>query len=121
MKIKSLLALPLILLGQACATPDPKPAPQPAILSDPDTNTMMMVRAALAKALGQKNIILGVGDYSNSSVISVMPPPPGSLEGNSPARPILFNLFMDEHGCFALRSGSEERIPLDGVNCEPFE
>lgn len=91
----------------------------PAVLADNTPETLQALKDGLASAMGRAQIVLGAGDPTTSSRITVLPRPLTDLETNSPATPILFQLFKKGDGCFAVREGTEDLITLDGVTCIP--
>ena len=91
----------------------------PAVLIDSEPETLDALKAALSGAMQRAQIELGAGDPSQQSMVSVLPPPPTDLEGNSTARPTTFNLYIRGDSCFAVRDGSDEEIVLDNVACRP--
>lgn len=96
-----------------------QPNPKPAVLVKADAATMDRLKAALAKAMGRAQVELGPGDPTKSSEVSVLPRPPGPLEGSSPARPTIFRLELEGSACFVTRTDTGARENLDGVECRP--
>jgi hypothetical protein len=96
-------------------------AATPAVLTQADAATMARLKAALAKAMGRSPVELGPGDPTQSSVLSVLPLPPGPLEDRSLAKPTIFRLEIEGQTCLLVREGepgaSPARIPLEGVDC----
>ncbi|MBR9834300.1 MAG: hypothetical protein GYB42_03740 [Alphaproteobacteria bacterium] len=91
--------------------------PVPAVLQAGDEASLVALKARLAEALERSSVELGAGDVTASPVIAVLPPPPGPLEGNSPARPILFDIVTDGVDCFIVRQDTGEQFALEGVTC----
>jgi len=93
----------------------------PAVLTQADAATMARLKATLAKAMGRSPIELGPGDPTQSSVLSVLPLPPGPLEDRSLAKPTIFRLEIEGKTCMLVREGehgaSGARITLEGVAC----
>ncbi|ABI78157.1 putative lipoprotein [Hyphomonas neptunium ATCC 15444] len=96
----------------ACQT-----APQPAILTDPSPETVAAVTGVLAAAVDRAEIQLGPGDLTRDSVISVLPPRPGPMEGNSPAVPTIFDIVLMDGDCYVQERASGELFPLTGITC----
>lgn len=105
-------ALGLVLAG--CQTHGETSA---ALLERADAETLSRVKAVLADAMQKTSVELGPVDLSTSSVIPVLPPPLGPLQGNSPATPILFDLMTSGGDCVLVRRDSGESFALEGVNC----
>jgi hypothetical protein len=114
--------LPLGLLAAAlaasaaCATPAVE---RKATLARADEATMQALRAGLARALGRGEAVLGPGDLTQRSEVSVLPPPLGPNETRSLAAPTLFTLVLRGGRCMALRSDTGAAYPLPGVGCKP--
>jgi hypothetical protein len=100
------------VLAGACKT-----TAAPAVLTQADDATMGRLKAALAKAMGQAEVQLGPGDPTQSSVVSVLPLPPGPLEDRSLAKPTTFHLVIEDGACLLVRAETGERIKLEGVTC----
>ncbi len=92
-------------------------AAQPAVLTEAGAATMARVRAALEKEMGRAPIQLGPGDLAQSSVVSVLPLPPGRLEDRSLAKPTIFRLEIEDGACVLVRDDTRARIALEGVAC----
>ncbi|MDP3738892.1 MAG: hypothetical protein Q8R02_15970 [Hyphomonadaceae bacterium] len=91
----------------------------PAVLTQADEAAMGRLRAALAKAMGQAEVQLGPGDPSQTSVVSVLPLPPGPLEDRSLAKPTIFRLEIEGETCVLVREDTGARVTLEGVDCRP--
>src|SRR5262249_25600614 len=104
----SMLLGALILAG--CQT-----AAVPAVRDSADPAAMQRLQAALAKSMGRASVQLGPSDLTQSPVISVLPRPPGPLEGNSPAMPTMFRLELVDGACFVVREDGGARERVDGV------
>src|SRR5262245_48532890 len=89
----------------------------PAVLTKADPPAMERLKAAPANALGRAPIELGPGDPTQTSLISVLPPPPGPQEDRSLALPTNFRLELEKGACVAVREDNAARYPLDGVEC----
>jgi hypothetical protein len=89
----------------------------PAVLTQADEAAMGRIKAALAKEMGRSDIQLGPGDPTQTSVLSVLPLPPGPLEDRSLAKPTIFRLEIEGKTCVLVREDTGARIPLDGVDC----
>jgi hypothetical protein len=101
------------LLAGACQTA----VAAPAVLTHADPATMSRLRATLAQAVGRAQVELGPGDPTQSSVLSVLPPPPGPLEGRSLAKPTIFRLEIEGETCVLVRADTGAHIRLAGVDC----
>lgn len=111
-----ILSVSLLAGLAACET-----APQPAVLIDTSPETMAAVTGVLAAAMDRAQIELGAGDLTKDSVISVLPPRPGPLEGSSPAVPTLFDILLLDGDCYVQERASGEMFPLTGIECRPAE
>jgi hypothetical protein len=102
------------VLASACQSAS---ASVPAVLMHADEGTMHRLKSTLAKAVGRAQVELGPGDPTQSSVLSVLPVPPGPLEDRSLAKPLLFRLEIVGATCSLVREESGARITLEGVDC----
>ena len=93
-------------------------SPQPATLTDASPETVAAVTGVLAAAVDRAEIQLGPGDMTTDSVISVLPPRPGPLEGNSPAVPTIFDIVLMDGDCYVQERESGEMFPLTGIGCK---
>lgn len=91
--------------------------PVPAVLVDDSDQNIEALKQALSEALNRAQIDFGAGDPTVTPSVSVLPPPPTSLEANSPVLPTRFSLFIRDGSCIAVQDGAEIEIPLDGVSC----
>jgi len=91
----------------------------PATLTDSNADTLSALKSALGGAINRANIDLGAGDLTETSIVTVLPPPLTEHETRSPATPIVFNLYMKNGACFAVQYGTETEIPLPDVPCKP--
>ena len=92
----------------------------PAVLADDSAESLSALKAGLATALNRAHIELGAGDPTTVSSVSVLPPRPTDLETRSPAMPEIFNLFVQDGRCYAIRDGSDTEVPLPDVTCHPL-
>lgn len=90
---------------------------QLAVLDSADAETVETLKAALADAVGRANIELGPGDLTQSSTISVLPPPLGEFETHSLAKPTLFDLSKKGKTCLLTRQDTGDVFALEGVSC----
>jgi len=107
-----------LTLGAILAACASSPDPTPAVLVSADAETMSRVKATLSEATGRARIRLGAGDPTQSSVLSVLPPGPTRLEGNSPALPEVFGIVRTANGCALQRMKDGALFRLDGVACK---
>ena len=117
MTIRRSVALLLTAVLAAACQSAAEPEPAPAVLMHADPGTMIRLRSTLAKAVGRSQVELGPGDPTQSSVLSVLPVPPGPLEDRSLAKPTLFRLEILGGVCALVREDTGARIPLKGVDC----
>lgn len=95
--------------------------PQLATLTDGSPETIEALSLVLASAAGRARVQLGPGDVTKQPTVSVLPPPPGPLEGNSPAMPALFDIVLMDGDCYLRAQDGEEMFLLTGLGCVPFE
>lgn len=114
---KAVSMLASLLAAGACQTPA---ASTPAALTATDAETMAVLKATLADAMGRAQIDLGPEDLTAMSSISVLPPPAGPAEDRSLARPTQFDLMMKADTCYAVRRDTGEEYALTGVSCRPL-
>ncbi len=93
----------------------------PAVLVSSDDQTLAELKSALAEAMGTTRVEIGPGDLTQQSVISVLPPRLGPLEGHSVAKPTQFNLMKTGSKCYAVRRGTGEAYELSGVTCRALD
>lgn len=104
-----------LLLLSACQTSSVR---EPATLVSADEMTLARIKEVLAGAVGRADIHLGAGDLTASSTITVLPPPPGPNETNSPAMPVSFDLETNGRDCFLVQRDSGKSYRLHDVPCE---
>ncbi|WP_375206448.1 hypothetical protein [Hyphococcus sp.] len=114
MRANLLMILAAAALSGGCQTVSTK---TPAVLTQDDAQTLDQVKSVLAAALGRASIDLGPGDLTESSVISVLPPPLASREDRSLARPVIFDIMMSGKACYAVRRDTGDAYEL-GVPCK---
>ena len=102
----------------ACRTPN-APALRPALLADASPATLQTLDRVLFEATRTGPAKRGPGDPTRDSVVTVLPPPPGPYEGNSPAMPRYFDIVTDGSACYLRdrKTGEDHRLP--GVACRP--
>ena len=91
----------------------------PATLVNPDEATLSNVKQVLSEALDRAQIRLGPGDLANTTTLSVLPPPLGEHETNSPARPSLFDILTNGKDCYLVSQDTGDSYRLDGISCQP--
>ena len=97
-----------------CQTPPPS---GPAVLASLEEPALETLRQTLATAVGRPNARLGMTD-ATSSVVSLLPPAPTVLEGNSPAMPVLFDLSFEGGACLAVLRDGDVRVRLPDGTCK---
>ena len=110
-------ALALLLSLTACQT---LPAGGTATVDMSDAQTRAVVMSVLAGAMHRAQVTLGPTD-AHTAVITVLPPPPGPLEGNSPALPVRFDIAQQNGRCVVVRHDTGEAFVLPGVACKVGE
>lgn len=89
----------------------------PAVLADGSETTLETLKTQLRTALGKDDYRLGADDLTETSTISMMPPPLGPNETHSTVMPIRLELMLDGDTCYAVRSDTGEKIALEGITC----
>lgn len=110
------LILSLASSAAACQT-TADTAVKAAVLLEPNEQTRTLLENAIAEVIGPGRVTLGPVDLTRDSLISVLPPPPGPYEGNSPAMPRYFELVTDGKECFLRERGKDELRALPGTTC----
>jgi hypothetical protein len=106
----------VVLGSAACQTTAQIPV-RAAVLLDDSQQAIVAIQSTLEPVLQQGRVNLGPSDLTRDSVITVLPPPPGPYEGNSPAMPRYFELVTDGKHCFLRERGERALHSLAGVNC----
>jgi hypothetical protein len=101
----------------ACQTVG-RAAVQPAVLLEEQASTLETIKQTLTGLTQQGRVTLGPGDLTRNSLITVLPPPPGPYEGNSPSMPIYFELVTDGERCYLRERGKDVLHRLPGVSCK---
>lgn len=91
--------------------------PTPALLMPGDSVAMQRLMSELAGEMQRSSIRLGPSDPTQTSVISVLPLPPGPLEDRSLVLPTIFHLEWDGSTCWLVRDETGSRRELKGVSC----
>lgn len=107
-----ILSVSLLVGVSAC-----QGTPKPAVLTDASPETMATVTGVLAAAVDRAQIELGAGDPTRDTFVSVLPPPPGPMEGNSPALPAVFDIILMDGDCYVQDRTTGTMYPLTGVEC----
>ena len=107
----------LVLVATLVGACQSSSAAAPAVLVDAEAAAMEQVKASVAKAIGRAQVELGPGDLTQSSVVSVLPPAPGPLEGRSLAKPMIFRLEIEGGHCSLVREETNVRVTLGGLIC----
>lgn len=89
----------------------------PAVLTHGDEASINRLKATLAKAMSQTQVQLGPGDPTQTSVLSVLPLPPGPLEDRSLAKPTIFRIEIEGKTCSLVREDTGDRVNLEEVAC----
>ncbi|MEO1135165.1 MAG: hypothetical protein AAFW68_00980 [Pseudomonadota bacterium] len=117
----ALITTAAALIGgcQTTGASQPRERDITAVLQSDDPQNIAALKAVLAQAVGRARIELGPGDLTQTSTISVLPPPLGPNETRSPARPTQFDLVIDRGQCFVIRREDGARFAAEGVGCRP--
>lgn len=101
----------------ACQLPDMGQSGEPAVLTLADEGVLVEVKSVLADALGRAAVTLGPGDLTKVSIITVLPPRLGPLEGRSTTTPILFDVMIAGSHCFVVRRDTGDEYALPNIGC----
>ena len=93
------------------------PAAVPASLIDGSTETIETLKTQIAAALGRDHVTLGQADLTQSSTVTIVPPPLGPMEKNSTAMPIRFDLFIEGDIYYAINRATGEKTELIDIPC----
>ncbi|MCF6329753.1 MAG: hypothetical protein L3J02_08145 [Henriciella sp.] len=93
----------------------------PAVLISSDEQTLTALKSELAEAMGVASVELGPNDLTQGSVISVLPPRLGPLEGHSMAKPTQFDLMKTNSNCYIVRRGTGDVYRLSGLTCRGLQ
>lgn len=113
MRLSLLIAASAALLGGCQHTP----VETPAVLTDASDANISALKSALSEALGRSRVELGAGDPTVEPQVAILPPPLGTHEDRSPAKPSLFNLLMRDGICIAVETDTRAETVLTGVTC----
>ena len=111
-----LLALLALYHLAACQMTQPA---VPAVMTDTSETSMAALKSTLGTAMQTASVNLGPGDLTQTSTITVLPPRPGPLEGNSPALPVQFTLMIENGDCILVRADTGESYAHSAVPCKP--
>ncbi len=115
MRTFSLLAcLSIASLGACVSQPEP---PTPATLTDTSDENIVALTSALAIAMGRANIKLGAMKDAPATQVTVLPPPRGKYEMNSPALPTHFDILTNGRECWLIQQETGERFEAPGLKC----
>jgi hypothetical protein len=106
-----------VVLGSAACQTTAQVSVRAALLLDDNERDIAAIQETLEGVIRRGRISLGPSDLTRDSVITVLPPPPGPYEGNSPAMPRYFELVTDGKHCFLRERGERALHSLAGVNC----
>lgn len=111
----------LSLLGSLLCACQSSGAQTPAVLAAADAQTMAAVKSVLAEAMDRAGVELGPGNPTQTSTISVLPPPLSPHEDRSTASPTQFDIVLKGSNCFVIRRDTGEEFELKGVSCRPAD
>lgn len=106
-----------LALGSAACQTTAQVSVRAAVLLDDNERAIKAIQSTLESVIQQGRVNLGPSELTRDSVITVLPPPPGPYEGNSPAMPRYFELVTDGQSCFLRERDARELHALPGVNC----
>ena len=87
------------------------------ITAEPENREAL--KSGLADAMGVRRIKLGPSDPSREPYAAVLPPALGPYEGASPAVPTVFDLYVEDGRCVAVRRDTGDAHALPDVRCFP--
>ena len=117
---------PLILAAASClpgCSTVPSGQLAPAVLASADESSLAVVKTTIAQMMNKNSVKLGTNDYAKSSTISVLPdrltaPAGAPFTQHDFALPIQFDIMSDGTYCYIVKKGTEDYIPLEGVDCQ---
>lgn len=112
---------PLFILAALMCACQSNGAQTPAVLAAADAETMAAVKSVLAEAMDRAGVELGPGNPTQTSTISVLPPPLSPHEDRSTASPTQFDIVLKGSNCFVIRRDTGEEFELKGVSCKPAD
>ncbi|MEL7481087.1 MAG: hypothetical protein AAGJ29_05970 [Pseudomonadota bacterium] len=121
MRLIIALTLTATIISTGCVRGERALEPVPARLVLAEQVEVEKLKSALGDALGRAAIHLGPDDLSTSTQITVLPPRLTDFETRSPAKPIIFDVFIEDGRCFAIRRQSEDRVLFPDLTCEPAD
>lgn len=99
----------------ACMSHSPQ---SPGVLTDTGAANITALKTALSEAVGRANIKLGAGDLDTATRVTVLPPPRGKYEMNSPAMPLHFEIVTDGADCWLVQQDTRQRFEAPGLSCK---
>jgi len=106
-----------LALGSAACQTTAQVSVRAAVLLDDNERAIKAIQSTLESVIQQGRVNLGPSELTRDSVITVLPPPPGPYEGNSPAMPRYFELVTDGQSCFLHERGNKTLHSVAGVDC----
>jgi len=116
-----MIATSLVALAAISACRHSMDPPSPARLADTEPETMDALRKALARAMGEAQVVLGASHPDKTGAVVVLPRRLSSVEDRSLAQPVRFDLELHGETCFAVRHDTGERVRLAGIDCKALE
>ncbi len=90
-------------------------------LEDAGDETMAEVKSVLARAMNTASVEIGPGDLTETSTISVLPPPLNPYEDRSTVKPTLFDIMIKGSRCYVVRRDTGDEYELAGVSCRALD
>lgn len=115
MKRLSIFASLIIVALGACVSQSQQ---TPATLTQMDDANVAALKSALADAMGRANFKLGANGDVPATQVTVLPPPRGEYEMNSPALPTHFDIVTNGTECWLIQQDTGEAFPAPGVRCK---
>lgn len=111
----------LTLLSAACSAPNVE-QDMPALLINPEPETLQEIERAVASATGGMNVTVAADALTQNSVLVIERGMQRGLDrppelGRDPGRPYRFQLVINKSECMLLDQQTGEHWPLSDVEC----
>jgi hypothetical protein len=116
-RLAGVTVLSALMVGAAACHTVENGGPRPAVLIADTPEARDAIKTVVLSATRDGQVSFAGSDLAREPVIVVQPPPPGPLEGNSPALPVYFDLMTNGKECFARERRTGTLHPLPGVAC----
>lgn len=106
-----------LALGSAACQTTAQGSVRAALLLDDREPVITAIKTTLENVIQKGRVSLGPNELTRDSLVTVLPPPLGPYEGNSPAMPRYFELVTDGKNCFLRERGDKTLHLIAGVGC----